>query len=116
MILRVRIQIDTRVHCTTRSDFGESGYSKLTSAACTLHLNRVLLTVVHKRNNLIVSLDAIDGHAHLAIPRARLQDDNMVDGFPVSVVQREPFPIRGEARSKRVACLLQASAQGVIPR
>jgi hypothetical protein len=64
-----------------------------------VHLNCVLLTVVHKRNNLIVSLDTIDSHAHLAIPRARLQDANMVDGFPVSVVQREPFPIRGEARN-----------------
>ena len=99
MILRVLIQIDTRVHCTTLSDFDVSRYSMLTACGLYVYLNGVFLTVVHKKNSLIVSLDAIDSHAHLAVPGARLPDGNMVDGFPVSVVQREPLPIRGEARS-----------------
>jgi hypothetical protein len=72
MILRVLIQIDARVHWTTLSDFGISRYPQLTACGLYFHLNRVLLTVVHKRNNLIVSLDAIDGHAHLTVPGADL--------------------------------------------
>jgi hypothetical protein len=51
-----------------------------------VHLDRVLLTVVHKGNSLVVLLNPIDGHARLAVPCARLQDGNMVDGFPVSIV------------------------------
>jgi hypothetical protein len=36
------------------------------------HLNRVFPTVVHKRNSLILLLDAIDGHVRLAVPGADL--------------------------------------------
>ena len=55
--------------------------------------------VVHKGNSLIVLLNAIDSDSRLAVPRADLKDGDVVEGFPVSVVQREPLPIHGEARS-----------------
>ena len=98
MILRGLIQIDTRVYRTTLSDFGVSRYSQLTACGLYFHFNRVLLMVVHKMDSLIVLLDAIDSHARLAVSGAALYDDDMIGRFPVAVVQREPLPIRREAR------------------
>ena len=37
-----------------------------------VHLDPVVLTVVHKGNHPIVLLDAIDRHARLAVPAADL--------------------------------------------
>jgi len=37
-----------------------------------VYLKRVLLPVVHKGNNLLWPLDAIDGYAHFAVPGADL--------------------------------------------
>jgi hypothetical protein len=54
--------------------------------------------VVNKGNNLIVALNAIDRHNRPAISGARLQDRDMVDSFPVSVVYLECLPISREAR------------------
>jgi hypothetical protein len=58
----------------------------------------VFLKVVNKGNSLTVALNAIDCHNRLAIPGASLQDSDMVDSFPVSVMHLEHLPIRREAR------------------
>jgi hypothetical protein len=42
--------------------------------------------VVNKGNSLIVALNAIDCHMCPGLSGARLQDGDMVDSFPVSVV------------------------------
>jgi hypothetical protein len=72
MIRWVLTQIETRVHCTTLSNFGVSGYSQSTVCGLYFHLNRVLLIIVYKGNNLVWLLDAINGHARLAVPGADL--------------------------------------------
>lgn len=64
------------------------------------HLGPVFLMVVNKRDGLIVLLNAIHAHAHLAILGRRLQDVDVVDSLPITVVHLEPCPIRREARRK----------------
>jgi hypothetical protein len=44
------------------------------------HLDPVLLVVVDKRDDLIVSLDAVHAHAPLALALSRLHDCDVVDG------------------------------------
>jgi hypothetical protein len=63
-----------------------------------LYLDRVILTVINKGNRLVLSLNAIDRYTRFAVPGARLQDGDMVDSFPVSVVHLERLPICREAR------------------
>ena len=50
------------------SDFALCRYSQSTVCCLYFHLNRVFLIIVYKGNNLVWLLDAIDGHAHLAVP------------------------------------------------
>ena len=61
------------------------------------HFDRVFLKVVNKRNGLIVALNTIDYHMCPALAGARLQDSDVVDSFPVSVVYLECLPISREA-------------------
>jgi len=70
------------------------------SSACNRypHLDPVFLMVVRERDALIVLLNAIHRHAHLAIPGRRLQDRDVVDGLPIAVVDLEPLPLRRQAR------------------
>ena len=68
-----------------------SGYSDL---------DGVFAMVVDKGNGLVGPLFAIDGYAHLALVCAHLQDVDVVDGFPIAVVDLEPLPIRRQARRK----------------
>jgi len=64
------------------------------------YLDRVLLTVINKGNGLVVSLDAIDCHSHSAIRGARLQDGDVIDGLPISVVDLGCLPIRSSTIGK----------------
>ena len=73
----------------------------LHSAAACLgypHLDPVFLVVVNKRDGLIVLLNAIHTHAHLPIPGRRLQDIDVIDGLPITVVHLERLPIHRDAR------------------
>ena len=79
-----------------------SGYS---------HLNRVFLAVVNKGNRLVGSLDAVNGHAHSAIPGVRLPDVDMVDRLPIPVVHLERLPIRWKARGKTQLVHFQSQPQ-----
>jgi hypothetical protein len=72
MILRDLIQLDTRIPCTALSNFGVCRYSQSTVCGLYFHINRVFLIIIYKGNNIVWLLDAIDGHAHLAIPGADL--------------------------------------------
>ena len=60
------------------------------------HLDRVFLMAVNKGKSLSVLLDAINGHTHLVGPRARLQDGDVVDSLPISIVNLERFPTHRE--------------------
>ena len=64
------------------------------------HLCPVFLVVVDQRDGLVVLLNAIHGHAHLAILRRRLQHRYVVDRLPIAVVDLEPLPLRRQARRK----------------
>lgn len=59
------------------------------------HLDRVILVVVNQRDCQVLAIDAVQGHAHAAAVGARLQDRDVVDRFPVSVVQLETLPLSG---------------------
>jgi hypothetical protein len=69
-----------------------SGYS---------HLNRVFLAVVKKGNRRVGSLDAVNSHAHLAIPGAPLPDgegDSVLANFWV-----QPFPRKRALQWSRIS-------------
>lgn len=68
-----------------------SGYS---------YLDRMFLMVVNKGNRLVGLLDAIHGHTPLPTSGERLQNGDVVDRLPISVVHLERLPIRWEARGK----------------
>jgi hypothetical protein len=57
----------------------------------------VLPTVVNKENSLVALLNAIDNDTRQTVV-ASLPDGDMVDGFPVPIVNRERIPLRGQAR------------------
>ena len=88
-----------------------SGHSVLTACGVYSHLDQVFLTVVNKRNCLDVLLNAINCHSHLAVPGTHLQDGDMVDSFPVSVMYLERLPIRREARHKAQFVYFQPQPQ-----
>ena len=52
--------------------FGVGRYSQSTVCGLYFHLNRMFLIIVYKGNSLVWLLDAIDRHAHLAVPGADL--------------------------------------------
>ena len=74
-------------------------------------LDRVFPAVVHQVNRRIGLLDAIHRHARMAVSGRRAQDGNVVDRFPIPVVQGKAFPIRREARGETQFVLLQAQPQ-----
>jgi hypothetical protein len=57
----------------------------------------VFPAVINQGNSLIVVLSTIDYYTCPALSGARLQDSDMVDSFPVSVVYLERFPVSREA-------------------
>jgi hypothetical protein len=61
------------------------------------HLDSVLVTIINKGNRLTALLNAVDDHDGPAVG-ARLQDGDMVDGFPVPVVYRERISFFRQAR------------------
>jgi hypothetical protein len=83
------------------------------SSACNryAHLDPVFLMVVSEKDALILLLNAIHGHAHVAIPGRRLQDRDVVDRLPIAVVHREPLPIRRQARCKTQFIRFTSEAQ-----
>ena len=65
------------------------------------HLHRVLPLIVDQGNCLAILLDAVDCHPHhaalAAIPGPCLREVDVVDRFPVTVMDRQPAPVCGEA-------------------
>ena len=74
-------------------------------------LDRVFATVVNQGNGRFGPVDAVDGHAHFALVFATLQDLDVVDGFPIAVVDLEPLPIRRQARRKSQPIHVKAEPQ-----
>ena len=81
-----------------RESFFVTRGSPSTACGVESHLDRVFLTVVDKRDRLVVLLDAINCHTHLAVPGPRMQHGDMVESFPEPVMNLERLPVRGEAR------------------
>jgi hypothetical protein len=74
-------------------------------------LDRVFATVVNQGNGRFGPMDAVDGHAHFALVFATLPDMDVVDGFPIAVVDLEPLPIRRQARRKSQPIHVKAEPQ-----
>jgi len=75
------------------------------------HLDGVFPAVVNKGNRLVVSLDSVNGHTRSAFIFTRLQDVDVVDGLPITIVHLEPCPIRREARRKSQFIHFKSEAQ-----
>ena len=75
------------------------------------HFDRVFLMIVDKGYGLVVSLDAINCHARLALPAGRLQDGDVVDSLSIPVVHCERLPIRRDARSETQLIHLKPQSQ-----
>ena len=60
----------------------------------------MLLKVVHEVNRPVRLLDPINRDTHLAITGGCSQDGDVVDRLPIPVMDREPLPLRREARRK----------------
>jgi len=75
--------------CLLENGCTRAGYS---------HFDRVFLAVVNKGNHLVVSLDSVNGHTRPGFVFSRLQDVDVVDGLPISLVHLERLPIRRQAR------------------
>lgn len=89
------LSVNRRRHGTTKI-----GTLYFFSSFCNryFHHYRMFLTVVNKGNSLVRLLNAIDCHTRLAAAVASLQDSDMVESFPVPVVNFERLPILRDAR------------------
>ena len=93
--------------------FGKSGCLMCLSCP-NPHLSPMFLAVVNKRDSLTLLQDAIDRDTCRTFLMARLHGD-MVDSFPVPVVDFERIPTLGQARREMQLVYFEPQIPEVIP-
>jgi hypothetical protein len=76
------------------------------------HLNEVPLSIVNKGNGFAVLLCPTDGHGCAASRGMYLQDGDVIQSLPKSVVNLERFPILGKAACKTKPIHFQFQSRG----
>ena len=75
------------------------------------HFDRMVPAVVDKGNRLVLSFHSVDGHDRPAFPPGLLPDVDFIGRLAIPVVHLEPFPFRGEARSRTQLVHFQRQTQ-----
>lgn len=65
-----------------------------------MDLGRVIPPIINKVNDFVVLFDAIYRHRHSSNLGERLQNSEVIDGFPIAIMDFERLPIRWQARRK----------------
>ena len=71
----------------------------------------VLLAIVDQQYGRVGLHDAVHAHGHPGVGAGGLGDANVVDGFPVTVVQLECLPIDRQARREMQPVRRQSQPQ-----
>ena len=75
------------------------------------HLDPVFLTVIKKRNGMILLFLPIHADANGSIAAGHLQNRDVINRLPKAVVQFKPFPVRGNTGRHSQFIRLQAEPE-----